>query len=96
MVQRTRRQISTYVDRRTFDRATAAAHTRQVTVSAYVAALIESDLTSQQTPLSATDALLIKILISVDALLMHHPKNDLLGIVKRTRDKRIEGASNEA
>lgn len=95
MVDRIRRQISTYVDGAIYAKAIANAHARRITVSAYVKSLIERDLAGANDLAEVVQPTLIKLMIGVDALLKHHPKLDLLTIVKATRDKRTGSVSDE-
>lgn len=95
MVERVRRQITTYVDGPVFDKAIAHAHSRRITVSAYVKSLIERDVAGATDLAETVQMTLVKVLIGVDALLKHHPKPDLLTIVKATRDKRTGSVSDE-
>ena len=95
MAQRIKRQITTYVDDPIFEKASAHARSRQETVSVYVRSLIERDLAGAADLAESVQTTLLKVLIGVDALLKHHPKTDLLTIVKATRDKRTGSLSDE-
>ena len=88
------RQASTYLHPAEYANLATRARQRGISVSAYLKLLVEDDRPATQS--GDITATLNRLLIAVDALVKHHPNEQLFKIVRATQQAKVGGRSDEA
>lgn len=95
-MKRLHRQATAYLDDGTFRAISKIARDQGRSLSGHLKALIEQDIAGSSGWHKEIRDNSIKTLVAVDALVKHHPNQQLFGIVKTTARARIGDVSDEA